>query len=75
MSDPDPRPNRLRRAGISLAGVVGLVAVVFAGAAVWLVLTDPVTIAEAVDSGEYGPLAEELADVIYKAIIGLIQYL
>lgn len=75
MSDPDPRANRLRRASISLAGVVGLVAVIVAGATVWLVLTDPVTVAEAVDSGEYAPLVEELADVIYNALVGLIRYL
>lgn len=75
MSDPDPRPNRFRRASVSLAGVVGLVAVVVAGATVWLVLTDPVTVAEAVDSGEYAPLVEELADVLYNALVGLIRYL
>jgi len=39
------------------------------------VLTDPVTVAEAVDSGEYEPLVEELANVIYNAIVGLIKYL
>jgi hypothetical protein len=75
MSDPDPRPSRFRRVSISLTGVVGLVAVVVAGATVWLVLTDPVTVAEAVDSGEYAPLVEELADVIYNALVGLIGYL
>ena len=74
MSDPDPRSNRFRRASVSLAGV-GLVAVVVAGATIWLVLTDPVTVAEAVDSGEYAPLVEELADVIYNALVGLIRYL
>jgi hypothetical protein len=75
MSDPDPRSNRLRRASVSLAGVVGLVAVIVAVATIWLVLTDPVTVAEAVDSGEYAPLVEELADVIYNALVGLIRYL
>jgi hypothetical protein len=75
MSDPTSRPSRIRRVSISLAGVAGLVLVLVAGATVWLVLTDPVIVAEAVDTGEYGPLAEELADVIYKALIGLIRYL
>lgn len=75
MSDPEPRPSRFRSLSISLAGAVGLVATVLAGATIWLVLTDPVTVAEAVDSGEYAPLAEELADVIYNAIVGLIKYL
>ena len=48
---------------------------VVASATIWLVLTDPVTVAEAVDSGEYAPLVEELADVIYNALVGLIRYL
>lgn len=75
MSDPEPRPSRFRSLSISLAGAVGLVATVLAGATIWLVLTDPVTVAEAVDSGDYAPLVEELADVIYNAIVGLIKYL
>jgi hypothetical protein len=75
MSDPDPRSNRLRRASVSLAGVVGLVAVVVASATIWLVLTDPITVAEAVDSGDYAPLVEELADVIYNALVSLMGYL
>jgi flagellar basal body-associated protein FliL len=75
MSDAQPRSSRIRSLSISLAGVVGLVAAVVAGATIWLVLTDPVTVAEAVDSGEYEPLVEELASVIYNAIVGLIKYL
>ena len=75
MSDPEPRPSRFHSLSISLAGAVGLVAVIVAGATIWLVLTDPVTVAEAVDSGQYEPLVEELATVIYNAIVGLIKYL
>ncbi|MBP7775551.1 MAG: hypothetical protein KA371_00305 [Acidobacteria bacterium] len=75
MSAPNPRSNRLRRASLSLAGAVGLVAVVVAGATIWLVLTDPITVAEAVDTGEYAPLVEELANVIYNALVGLLRYL
>jgi flagellar basal body-associated protein FliL len=75
MSESDPRPSRIRRVSISLASAVGVIAVVVAAATVWLLLTDPITVAEAVDSGEYGPLVEELADVIYNALVGLIRYL
>ncbi len=75
MSEPQPRIDRLRRASVSLAGVVGFVAVIVAGATVWLVLTDPITVAEAVDTGDYEPLVEELADVIYNALVGLIRFL
>lgn len=75
MSDVQSNSSRIRSLSISLAGAVGLVAAVVAGATIWLVLTDPVTVAEAVDSGEYEPLVEELANVIYNAIVGLIKYL
>lgn len=75
MYESTPPSSRLRRAGFSLAAVVGIAALVVAGATAWLALTDPVTVAEAVDTGEYGPLVEELADVIYKALVGIIQYL
>ena len=75
MSDPDHRPSRVRSVSVSLAGAVGVVATVIAAATIWLMLTDPVTVAEAVDSGEISPLAEELAKVIYQALVGLIKYL
>lgn len=77
MSDPTPSPtrSRLRGLGISLAGIVGLIALVIAGATIWLALTDPITVAEAVDSGEYQPLVEELAAVIYNALKGILGYL
>lgn len=75
MSDSDPRANRFSRVSISLASAVGVVAAVVAGATAWLLLTDPITVAEAVDTGDYGPLVEEIADVLYNALVGLIRYL
>lgn len=63
--------NRL----FSLVGIVGLFAVVIAGATVWLLLTDPVTVAESIDSGEVSPLVESLAGSIYDAIVRLLKYL
>jgi len=59
----------------SIAGLVGVVAAFVAGAAIWLVLTDPVTIANAVDTGEISPLVRQLAKVIYATMAGLIDYL
>lgn len=63
--------NRL----FSLVGIVGLFALVIAGATVWLVLTDPVTVAESIDSGEVTPLVQSLAGSIYDAIVRLLKYL
>jgi hypothetical protein len=75
MSDSEPRPSRFRSVSVSLAGAVGVVALVIAAATIWLMLTDPVTVAEAIDTGEMAPLVEELASVIYNALVGLIKYL
>jgi hypothetical protein len=63
--------NRL----FSLVGIVGLFAAVMATAAVWLLLTDPVTVAESMDSGEVSPLVQSLAGSLYDAIVRLLRYL
>jgi len=59
----------------SLVGIVGLLAAIVAGATIWLVLTDPVTVAESVDSGEVTPLVQSLAGSIYDALVRLLKYL
>jgi len=68
---PSGFSNRL----FSLVGIVGLFAAVIAGATVWLLLTDPVTVAESMDSGEVSPLVQSLAGSIYDAIVRLLKYL
>ena len=59
----------------SIAGPIGVGAAIVAAAAIWLVLTKPVTIAHAVDSGEIFPLVRQLAEVIYETMAGLLDYL
>ena len=59
----------------SLVGIVGLFAAVIAGATVWLLLTDPVTVAESMDSGEVSPRVQSLAGSLYDAIVKLLKYL
>ena len=60
---------------ISVAVLIGLVAAVIAAATIWLLLTDPVTVANAVDQGEISPLVRQLAEVIYNALASLLDYL
>jgi hypothetical protein len=69
--DADARTSRVA----SVALLIGIVAAVVAGATIWLLLTDPVTVATAVETGEVSPLVHQLADVIYNAIVGLLDYL
>ena len=59
----------------SVAVLVGVLAAVVAAAAIWLLLTDPVTLADAVEDGEISPLVRQLAQVIYNALAGLLDYL
>lgn len=70
-----PRPSNFSNRLFSLVGIIGLFAVVIAGATVWLLLTDPVTVAESMDSGEVSPLVQSLAGSIYDALVKLLRYL
>jgi multidrug resistance efflux pump len=63
------------RLSLSLVGVVGLVAVALAGATIWLLVTQPVTVADAVAQGEVSPLVRALAGVLYDAFAGILKYL
>jgi flagellar basal body-associated protein FliL len=69
--DPESRMNRVT----SVAIVIGVLAAIVAGATIWLLLTDPVTVLSAVDQGEISPLVRQLADIIYNALSGLLDYL
>jgi hypothetical protein len=66
---------RVQRLGTSLFGVIAIVAVVLAAATVWLFLTNPVTVATAVNEGDVSPLVRELAQVLISALSGLLKYL
>ena len=65
----------LARVSLSLFGVIGVLAATLAGATIWLLLTDPVTVADAVAAGEVSPLVKALAGVLYDALQGLLKYL
>ena len=66
---------RLRHVGFGVFGAVFSIGTVLAGATVWLFLTNPVTIANAVNEGEISPFVQDLARVIYEALRGLLRYL
>jgi hypothetical protein len=73
--DDDPDPDRGLDRVTSLGVVIGIASAVVAGATIWLVVTDPVTVASAIESGEVSPLVKRLAEVLYDAIAGLLAYL
>jgi hypothetical protein len=63
------------RVSLSLVAVIGVMAITLAGATIWLLVTQPVTVADAVAQGEVSPLAKALAGVLYQALQGLLKYL
>jgi hypothetical protein len=66
---------RSSRLSVSLSAGIAGIAAVFAGALIWLLLTDPITVADAVETGEVAPLIAELANAIYQALLNLLDYL
>ena len=66
---------RYQRIGISLFALVAIVSIVLAAATIWLFVTNPVTVANAVNEGEVSPFVRNLAEVIYNALRGLLKYL
>ena len=66
---------RLQRLSVSLFGFIAVLTVVLAAATVWLLLTNPVTVATAVNEGDVSPLVRQLAQVLLQALSGLLKYL
>jgi len=65
----------LARMSLSLFGTIAVLAAILAIATIWLVLTDPVTVANSVNEGDVSPLVRQLASVMYEALRGLLKYL
>jgi hypothetical protein len=63
------------RWSVSLVAIIGLLASTIAGATIWLLLTDPVTVANAVSSGDVSPVVQAIGAVILNALKGLFKYL
>ena len=66
---------RVQRLSASLFGVVAVVSAVLAAATIWLFLTNPVTVANAVNEGTVSPFVRDLAQVLLDALGGLLKYL
>ena len=65
----------LQRLSVSLFTLVALVSIALAAATIWLFLTNPVTVATAVNEGEISPLVRSLAEVLLSAFSGILKYL
>jgi multidrug resistance efflux pump len=63
------------RLSLSLAAVIGLIATTLAGATIWLLVTQPVTVADAVATGEVSPVMKAIAGALYDALAGIVKYM
>ena len=66
---------RFEGIGLSVFGAISVAVVVLAIATVWLFLTNPVVVATAVSEGQVTPFIRGLADVLWRALSGLLKYL
>jgi hypothetical protein len=67
--------SAMRLSLFSLLAVVGVMALVVAGLTVWLVVQDPVVVADAVATGELQPLLSTLAHELEGWMAALVRLL
>jgi hypothetical protein len=67
--------SQLQRVGVSLFALIAIVSILLAAATIWLFVTNPVTVATAVNEGEISPIVRSLAEAIYAALSGILKYL
>ena len=61
--------------GTSLVAVIAIVSAVIAGATIWLLLSDPATVAGALHDGTVTPLVGALAQAVVDALRSLLSFL
>ena len=60
---------------LTLASVAGLVTSGAAAMTIWLLLTQPLTVANAVNARDLAPLAQALARALVTALAAIVRYL
>ncbi len=63
------------RIGIKVTGTAAALSALLAASAVWLLLTDPATVAGALDRGTVTPIIRGLAAALVDALRTLLAYL
>lgn len=65
----------LIRLSLSFVGVIGVLAATIAAALIWLLITDPVSVATTVTTGDVSPIVRALGTAIYDALKDVLGYL
>ena len=65
----------LQKWSASLLGCIAVVSVLLAASTVWLFITNPINVANAINEGDVSPLVRSLADALFNALRGLLRWL
>jgi len=65
----------LQKWSASLFGAIAVLSVLLAASTVWLFITNPINVANAVNEGDVSPLVRSLADALFSALRGLLRWL
>lgn len=65
----------LTRLSLSFVGVVGVLAAIIAASLIWLLITDPVAVADSAVSGDVSPIMRAMGTLIYDALKDVLGYL
>lgn len=63
------------RMSISLTGAAAVLSTLMATSTIWLMLTNPATLASALNQGTVTPVVRELASALIAVFRGLLTYL
>jgi hypothetical protein len=63
------------RVSIGVAGTAAIVSALLATLTIWLLMTDPTTMAAAIDRGTVAPIARALGDALVDVFHWLLRYL
>jgi hypothetical protein len=72
---PIDHVTNMKAWSVSVFGAIAVICILLSVATVWILLTDPVTVANAVNEGEVTPLVQDFANLILDALRGLLKYL
>jgi hypothetical protein len=65
----------LTRLSLSFVGVIGVIAALIAASLIWLLITDPVAVADSFSQGDVSPIFQALGSAIYDALKDVLGYL
>jgi len=67
--------KRTQELMLTMAGLVGMATSGVAAMTIWLLLTQPLTVANAVNARDLTPLAQAIAGALLAALTAVVRYL